>query len=289
MRRKLLDLDELAARVHALRATGQRVAHCHGVFDLLHIGHIKHLEAVRAESDVVVVTVTPDRFVNKGPHRPAFPEQLRAEALAALGCVDHVAINRWPTAVETIRLLRPDIYCKGMVRGQGQRDFSDAILREQEAVESVGGRLHFTDEDTWSATSLINRHLSPFTPEVGAFLARLRERWSVRGVVDAFAAVRALRVLVVGETILEEHVFCEVLGKTSNDPVLAARPKRTERLRGRGPGRRQSPPLLLCAGGRVERDQRDAGSVRPPRLRGGDSRGPGQAMLPPGIPTDQAF
>ena len=78
MTRKLLDLDVLAARVHALRATGQRVVHCHGVFDLLHIGHIKHLEAARAEGDALAVTVTPDRFVNKGPHRPAFPEQGRA-------------------------------------------------------------------------------------------------------------------------------------------------------------------------------------------------------------------
>ena len=73
---KFLDLDALADRVHALRASGQRVVHCHGVFDLLHIGHIKHLEAARAEGDALAVTLTPDRYVNKGPHRPAFPEQL---------------------------------------------------------------------------------------------------------------------------------------------------------------------------------------------------------------------
>lgn len=229
---KFLDLDALADRVHALCASGQRVVHCHGVFDLLHIGHIKHLEAARAEGDALVVTLTPDRYVNKGPHRPAFPEQLRAEAIAALSCVDHVAINRWSTAVETIRLLRSDIYCKGMVQGEGQRDFSDAIHLEREAVESVGGRIHFTDEETWSATNLINRHLCPFTPEVGAFLARLRNRWSVREVVEAFATVWALRVLVVGETILDEYIFCEVLGKTSRDPVLAARKTRIERYAG---------------------------------------------------------
>ena len=188
--------------------------------------------------------------------------------------MDHVAINRWSTAVETIRLLRPDIYCKGMVQGEGQRDFSDAIHLEREAVESVGGRIHFTDEETWSATNLINRHLCPFTPEVGAFLARLRNRWSVREVVEAFATVWALRVLVVGETILDEYIFCEVLGKTSRDPVLAARKTRIERYAG-GAQTVANHLRSFCAGGRAERDQRGAGPVQPPRSRWGDSGGAG--------------
>jgi cytidyltransferase-like protein len=75
---KILSLDQLARRVAALRASGKRAVHCHGVFDLLHVGHIKHLQAAARLGDVLVVTITPDRFVNKGPHRPAFPEKLRA-------------------------------------------------------------------------------------------------------------------------------------------------------------------------------------------------------------------
>src|SRR5437867_10418479 len=104
---KVRRLREVADAVAALRGGGKKVIHCHGVFDLLHIGHIKHLEAARKLGDVLVVTITPDRFVNKGPHRPAFPERLRAEALASLACVDYVAVNEWPTAVETIRTLKP--------------------------------------------------------------------------------------------------------------------------------------------------------------------------------------
>ena len=81
---KIKGLEELATALAALRAAGKKIVHCHGVFDLLHIGHIKHLEAARQYGDVLIVTLTPDRFVNKGPHRPAFPERLRAEALASL-------------------------------------------------------------------------------------------------------------------------------------------------------------------------------------------------------------
>src|SRR5437867_8874905 len=104
---KIRTVSDLAKTLEAVRAQGKKVIHCHGVFDLLHIGHIKHLEAARKLGDILVVTITPDRFVNKGPHRPAFPERLRAEALASLACVDYVAVNEWPTAVETIRTLKP--------------------------------------------------------------------------------------------------------------------------------------------------------------------------------------
>src|SRR3954452_20890627 len=127
---KIKRIDELAVSLSALRQGGKRIVHCHGVFDLLHIGHIKHLEAARKFGDLLVVTLTPDRFVNKGPHRPAFPERLRAEALASLVCVDYVAINQWPTAVETIERLRPTFYVKGVVRESGKRDHTDAIDRE---------------------------------------------------------------------------------------------------------------------------------------------------------------
>jgi len=76
-----MDLRAVAERVRRLKKSGKRIVHCHGVFDLLHIGHIRHFEAAKAMGDVLVITLTPDRFVNKGPHRPAFPQVLRAEPL----------------------------------------------------------------------------------------------------------------------------------------------------------------------------------------------------------------
>ncbi len=100
---KILSLEELSITLERHRTAGERIIHCHGVFDLLHIGHVRHFEQARKFGDVLVVTLTPDRFVNKGVGRPAFPEQLRAEFLAAITSVDYVAVNSWPTAVETIK------------------------------------------------------------------------------------------------------------------------------------------------------------------------------------------
>src|SRR5436309_887814 len=198
---KIKPVDDLAKTVADLRAQGKKIVHCHGVFDLLHIGHIKHLEAARKIGDLLVVTLTPDRFVNKGPHRPAFPERLRAEALASLVCVDFVAINEWPTAVETIQRLRPDFYVKGVVREAGKRDHTNAIQQEEDAVKAAGGQLVLTDEETFSASTLINRFMDVFTPETKSFLEEFHARHKPEEIVGYLQAIRKLKVLIIGETI----------------------------------------------------------------------------------------
>jgi len=229
---KIKKIDDLAETLAALRQKGNKIVHCHGVFDLLHIGHIKHLEAARKLGDTLVVTLTPDRFVNKGPHRPAFPEGLRAEALASLVCVDFVAINEWPTAVETISRLRPDFYVKGIVREAGKRDHTNAIDLEENAVKEVGGQLILTDEQTFSASTLINRFMDVFTPETKTFLEQFRVRHTPEEIVGYLQAIRKLKVLVIGETIIDEYSFCSVMGKSGKEPVLAALHNRTERYAG---------------------------------------------------------
>ena len=187
---KIKRIDDLAKTLEPLRAGGKKIVHCHGVFDLLHIGHIKHLEAARKLGDVLVVTLTPDRFVNKGPHRPAFPERLRAEALASLVCVDFVAINEWPTAVETIGRLRPNYYVKGVVREAGKRDHTNAIDLEGNAVKAAGGELVLTDEETFSASTLINRFMDVFSAETKTFLEQFRAKHPPEEIVGYLHANR---------------------------------------------------------------------------------------------------
>jgi len=225
---KIHGVDKLGEVVSREKLSGKKIIHCHGVFDLIHIGHIKHLEAAKKLGDVLVVTTTPDRFVNKGPHRPAFGEQLRAEALAALSCVDFVAINEWPTAVEIIKIVKPDLFVKGFVKEDGKRDHTNAISEEEEAVNSVGGKLHLTEEDTYSASTLINRFTNIFSPQTRSFLEKFRSAISPEELVGHLERLKGLRVLVVGETILDDYQFCNVLGKSSKEPVLAALLNRSE-------------------------------------------------------------
>lgn len=229
---QIVPVDELAGILDQHREEGRRIVHCHGVFDLLHIGHIKHIQKAATLGDVLVVTLTPDRYVNKGPHRPAFTEALRAEALAALECVAHVAINRWPTAVELIHLLKPDVYVKGGVDEKGPRDHTDAIQLEAAAVQAVGGELVLTQEETYSASTLINQHLSVMSPEANGYLEGFRSSHSEADVLESLSAVRGLKTLIIGETIIDEYQFCNVMSKSNKDPILAAKYLYHERYAG---------------------------------------------------------
>lgn len=154
---KIMELDELAPKIAALKAEGKKIVLCHGCFDLMHPGHIKYFQASKRMGDILVVTLSPDRYVDKGPGRPAFNETLRAESIAALECVDFVAINKWPTAEETLRLLRPDYYVKGQ-EFEKLEDKTGKIQRESEVVAEIGAEMRFTHEIVFSSTDLLNRY-----------------------------------------------------------------------------------------------------------------------------------
>lgn len=229
---KIRPINDLAALIEELKSEGKRVVHCHGVFDLLHVGHIRHFQAARKFGDVLVVTVTPDKWVNKGPHRPAFEEQLRMEAVASLEAVDFVALNTWPTAVETIKLLKPSIFVKGSEFTDRSKDVTGAVAKEEEAVVSAGGQMMFTDDITFSSSNLINRHLPQVSQEASDFLAKFSTRYRDADVIRYLEGAKPLRVLTIGETIIDEYSFCETLGKSGKEPILAVRHCKTERFPG---------------------------------------------------------
>lgn len=229
---KIKGLEELAVLLSKEQVQGKKVILCHGVFDLLHIGHIRHFEQAKKFGDVLAVTTTPDHYVNKGPGRPVFNEALRAEAIAALDYVDYVAINDWPTAVETIRLLAPDFYIKGSDYSNAAEDRTGGIALEEAAVQSVGGQIAFTNEITFSSSNLINQHLPVLGKEISDYLASFSSKFSADSVIRYLEQAQSLKVLVVGETIIDEYVYCETLGKSGKEPILAIRQINSERFAG---------------------------------------------------------
>ena len=229
---KKKQIEELAEILQSLRKKDKKIVLCHGVFDLLHIGHIRHFQQAKDLGDVLVVTLTPDHYVNKGPHRPAFPENLRAEAIAALDCVDYVSINKWPMAVETIKFLRPDFYVKGPDYKQMEKDYTGGIGLEESAIKAVGGQLIFTDDISFSSSNLINRHWSIFPKEVMDYLEDFSSRYSLDNILGWLREISSLKVLVIGESIIDEYQYCEAIGKSFKEPMLALRRFSTEKFTG---------------------------------------------------------
>src|SRR6266511_703833 len=136
MQTKIIDMDELAQRARELRAAGKKLVVTNGCFDLLHVGHVRYLQAARRLGDFLVVGINSDASVRalKGPERPLVPEHERAEVLAALACVDAVVIFAEPTAERLVAVLRPDTYVKG-------DDYTEAGLPEARVVRAYGGEV----------------------------------------------------------------------------------------------------------------------------------------------------
>ncbi len=229
---KLMSLAALTAFVADCRHRGERIVLCHGTYDLMHIGHIKHLQAARKLGDRLLVTLTADTFVNKGPDRPVFTETLRGESIAALDCVDGVAINAAETAIPVIKALRPHIYVKGSDYIRAQDDVTGNIHREQVAVEGVGGRIHFTQEATFSSSNLLNEHFSALDDEVRNFLRGFRQRHDAESLKLCLNRLAGLEVLVLGDIIIDEYHYTRPLGQTGKGNVLAVQYESQERFAG---------------------------------------------------------
>src|SRR5262249_31117764 len=144
--------------------------------------------------------------------RPAFPQEIRAEMLAALEMIDFVAINKTPLAVEAIRLLKPNIYVKGSEYRISTEDITGGITPETEAIRAVGGEIRFTEDIVFSSSTLINRFMSPFSPDVDAYLEDFRKGHSADEVLDWLDKAHALRPVVVGEAIIDDYIFTDPLG-----------------------------------------------------------------------------
>jgi rfaE bifunctional protein nucleotidyltransferase chain/domain len=229
---KIKSKEKLIEIIRDLKGRGKKIAQCHGCFDLLHIGHIKHLRKAKELSDILVVTITPDRFIFKGPGRPVFNEQLRMEMLSNLECVNFICLNDQPSAETLIKQLKPDYYVKGYEYKDLDADLSGKIRLEQEAVEVGGGELLLTEEPTFSSTGLINRHLQILPPKVQRYFSNLRGLFDYDSIQAKLGEISKLKVLILGDSIIDEYCYCQVAGAVTKYPILSAILEKSEKMPG---------------------------------------------------------
>ena len=223
VKQKIKSIAQLAEIADAARADGKTIALAHGVFDLIHMGHVRHLEAARREGDLLMVTLTADRLVNKGPNRPVFSEMLRAEMVAAFEYVDWVSINHEPSAASVIEVIKPDTYVKGSDYKTPEDDLTGNIDIERKVVEENGGSVVLTDDITFSSSNLINSYLDVFTPQLRGHLDAIKASGGFNAVLDALGSIANLKVLMVGDTILDEYQYVTPQGKSPKENMISAR------------------------------------------------------------------
>ena len=217
--KRLSDLSKITAR---LKKSGKIIIHCHGVFDLIHPGHIRYFEEAKKRGDVLIVTLTADAFVKKGPGRPIFNERLRAEFLASISHIDFVSIDRAESAVAAIAAIKPHIYLKGPDYKGIRKD--TAIYRrlkeEEDAVKRVGGRLEFTDDIVFSSTRLINSFIDVYPAKTRDYLEALKKRYSSGDVVEWLRKLEKVKIMIIGDAIIDQYHYSKPVGKSSKEPVI---------------------------------------------------------------------
>ena len=150
---KKFTLEDSGLIAKKLKSNGKKIGLCHGVFDIIHTGHIDHFEEVKKKCDYLFVTITEDKYVNKGPNRPVNNHFFRAKILKSLKQVDYVCVNYSEDAVKSILEIKPDFYFKGKDY-KGKRDLTLRLQKEKKAVQKIGGKIVFTQSPLKSSTEI---------------------------------------------------------------------------------------------------------------------------------------
>ncbi len=229
----ILDSEfEITAVLHNLREQNKKVVLCHGVFDLLHPGHLEHFAQAACLGDALFVSVTSDPYVNKGPGRPVFDLETRMLALSRIVGIDYVIASDSPNAIRNLEFIKPEFYIKGIEYKDSKKDITGMIERERKTVESFGGSLVFTEGFTSSSTRLINKFFSNFDSNTRDWLQKFKESYSLEQVGNYLEKVSHLKVGIVGEMILDKYTSCLPLAKSSKDPILAFHKQNSEEFPG---------------------------------------------------------
>ncbi|MEI7668686.1 MAG: PfkB family carbohydrate kinase [Pseudomonadota bacterium] len=231
-RKKIASISELSEIVKSIKQSGKTVIQAHGTFDLVHLGHVKHLEAAKSHADVLIVTLTADSYVNKGPNRPVFNEQLRAEMLAALQVVDYVAINYNLDAVPAISAIKANFYAKGQDYLNPEGDITGKITEERKAIEAIGGQIIFTEEIMFSSTELINRNFNIYEPHLHSHINGLRENDGLEALTNMIDSIKDMKILIVGDAIIDDYQYVIPMAKASKENIIATRYQDCEQFAG---------------------------------------------------------
>lgn len=218
---KVIDLRSLTKKLEGEHA-GKIIGLCHGVFDVLHSGHIEHFQECANLVDLLVVSVTTDSYVKKGPGRPINSITHRLTSLAGIEFIDYVVSSDRPSAVEIIKQTKPDYYFKGQdyVTDGINIDTAGNLGAEEKAVLDLGGKMFFTKSELRSSSSIINAmtEKSDAEKEVINHVKKFLNKNPIQSLVEK---MRSQRVVIIGEIIFDEYIFTESLGKSGKHPLVA--------------------------------------------------------------------
>jgi rfaE bifunctional protein kinase chain/domain len=194
---------------------------CHGTFDVVHPGHIRHMLYAKTKADILIASLTADQHITKGNMRPYVPEDLRAINLAALEMVDYVVIDKDPIPLKNLAMLQPDYFAKGYEYTAGA--VHPKTKDEISILDSYGGEMIFTPGDiVYSSSALIE--LAPPSIAIEKLLTLMEgEGISFKDLRDSLNSLQGIKVHVVGDTIIDSYTYCSMIGGMTKTPTMSVR------------------------------------------------------------------
>lgn len=231
-RSKIKSPAELVKLIKQFKIYGKKIVLSHGSFDVIHHGHLCYLNEAKKLGDIHIVSVVSDRFIKKGLVQPIFNQKIRANSIASLESVDFVVscdnIGPW----DLIRCLKPDVYVKGEDSAVQLENPKSGVSRDKQAIESVGGIFSITKAIPIHSIDISNSFNGGLSREANDFIDSLRRKYNAADIITEIEKLKKMKVLVIGETIIDEYRYMAPLGKPAKSHVVSAQYLQKEEFAG---------------------------------------------------------
>ncbi len=215
---KIKTVEELCELVGP-RPRDKKVIMCHGVFDVVHPGHMRHLIYAKSKGDILVASLTADRHIDKGVYRPHVPQEIRAANLAAFEVVDYVVIDKNAKPLENISTIQPDFFAKGFEYVEG--GMSPKTAEESEVLDAYGGEIVFTPGDVVYSSSKLIEMAAPELQTQKLLSVMERDNITFGDLRNTLSAMAGKKVHVVGDTIVDSLTQCAMIGGQTKTPTMS--------------------------------------------------------------------
>jgi rfaE bifunctional protein nucleotidyltransferase chain/domain len=211
---------EIISKINSLKKNGKTIGLVHGVFDVIHVGHIKYFEEAKKKVDILVASVTEDKLVNKAPGKPMFTTEQRIEVLRNIKSLDYVIKSFKSTSVEIINAIKPDIYFKGKDYKKNI-DVTKNILKEERAVKKNRGKIIFTESEIFSSSKIINENFKYLNPEFQSFIKKNKIKGLKDRFYNTFKDKFNKKILILGDPIIDIYKYVKPTGKSNKATIIS--------------------------------------------------------------------
>ena len=223
---KLILKKELVKLKNKLK--NKKIVLCHGVYDVIHLGHLNHFKSAKKNCDFLIVSITADQFIKKGPGRPLFDTRSRIQMLSQLEIVDYIYVSDNETSEGVIDLLKPNFYAKG-IEYKNKNLQESLFLKEKKALIRNKVKLIFTPDEKFSSTKIINilekntstRQFGIFDDDQIEFLRKLKVKYSYDYIEKIINKILNIKFNVIGEPLIDEYIFTKSFSTSSKSPTIA--------------------------------------------------------------------